>query len=250
MSSWVSSWLDVPYQGMPIPRGVLRRRDTAYLRPWQQPPPNTSTTDMRRNERVRSWRSYLEARSPFLAMDEEERAIVHLVEQVVGGAIPQTPLVTLFGVNGYMLHLVESCIRRQQLEGQRSDRRWDEVQLVERIREMYSTHGHYIYGHTFNQNDPQSIPEGQNVARAQQLFFATPSVPSKRGGVSPQRMRSLRVVNRNKDTTTTMDPCVICMESLTGSSYHLHCGHVYHVNCLRQWMRNNQSCPMCRKDIA
>ena len=46
------------------------------------------------------------------------------------------------------------------------------------------------------------------------------------------------------------ESCVICQEDFSESNKHkvtLHCGHKYHKACLREWLKDNSSCPMCRK---
>ena len=43
--------------------------------------------------------------------------------------------------------------------------------------------------------------------------------------------------------------CPICQEEFSESKKHqitLHCGHKYHKSCLREWLKLNASCPMCR----
>ncbi|KAF2130402.1 hypothetical protein P153DRAFT_217257 [Dothidotthia symphoricarpi CBS 119687] len=58
--------------------------------------------------------------------------------------------------------------------------------------------------------------------------------------------------------------CTICLEPLTVTSAHKtpphdaltepavtikKCGHVFGRDCLEQWMRNSNTCPMCRIEI-
>ena len=215
------SWHDIP-EGLPLLRGVLRTRH----RSGRIQPQASSTTDMehrieRNHQEIRSWRNFLDARSPSEYMDDTHRAIARLVEQLEN---------------------------EQRLQEQR------EGYLVERIRELLDIQARHdqtelearAYLALHDDQYRQRIHEGQIFALAQQLSLAT-SAPPKRG-VSPQRMRKMRVVD-SKDTMTTAS-CVICMESLIGCLYHLHCGHVFHKHCLGMWMRDNTSCPMCRKDIA
>ena len=46
--------------------------------------------------------------------------------------------------------------------------------------------------------------------------------------------------------------CSICYEEFSGTSTHVTtiCGHQYHRECIRKWLDNNTSCPLCRTDIA
>ncbi|KAL4324652.1 hypothetical protein GQ457_11G017510 [Hibiscus cannabinus] len=51
--------------------------------------------------------------------------------------------------------------------------------------------------------------------------------------------------------------CSICMESLSrsegaGSRRRVSCGHVYHHDCITDWLLNgnSNSCPLCRHEIS
>ena len=44
--------------------------------------------------------------------------------------------------------------------------------------------------------------------------------------------------------------CSTCLESFTSKSdiSTTPCGHVYHTNCIEEWLENGQTgCPQCRK---
>ncbi|XP_055546437.1 uncharacterized protein LOC129730872 isoform X2 [Wyeomyia smithii] len=44
--------------------------------------------------------------------------------------------------------------------------------------------------------------------------------------------------------------CPICWELLLDSnSRQLRCKHKFHSDCIRQWVDQNNSCPMCRKPV-
>lgn len=45
--------------------------------------------------------------------------------------------------------------------------------------------------------------------------------------------------------------CIICREdmALTEGLKKLHCGHVFHLACLRSWLERQQTCPICRHAI-
>lgn len=42
--------------------------------------------------------------------------------------------------------------------------------------------------------------------------------------------------------------CAVCLEQLIVAS-KAPCGHLYHKECLLQWMRHSNTCPLCRRDI-
>ena len=53
--------------------------------------------------------------------------------------------------------------------------------------------------------------------------------------------------------TGSADECVICAEQYTENEMviYLNCGnqHVFHETCIKNWLKINAVCPMCRKSI-
>lgn len=43
--------------------------------------------------------------------------------------------------------------------------------------------------------------------------------------------------------------CCICCDTLLPDNVlsHLKCGHIFHENCLTEWMKRSKTCPQCRK---
>lgn len=52
---------------------------------------------------------------------------------------------------------------------------------------------------------------------------------------------------RVKDGDPTSE-CIICMEELAGGTdaTKMPCSHIYHVDCIKQWLERSCSCPLCR----
>ncbi|NXG05360.1 DZIP3 ligase, partial [Sakesphorus luctuosus] len=43
------------------------------------------------------------------------------------------------------------------------------------------------------------------------------------------------------------DPCTICHDELSRDSCELECGHHFHRECIRTWLKEHSStCPICR----
>ena len=43
------------------------------------------------------------------------------------------------------------------------------------------------------------------------------------------------------------DNCSICYNLITSNKFKaLSCTHIYHTKCIHEWLKNNNSCPMCR----
>ena len=45
------------------------------------------------------------------------------------------------------------------------------------------------------------------------------------------------------------DSCAICREDLTTAKV-LPCGHIFHLVCLRDWLDQSASCPICRRPVT
>lgn len=43
--------------------------------------------------------------------------------------------------------------------------------------------------------------------------------------------------------------CVICLGQVKKEGFCLDCLHIFHANCIRQWMERAVSCPVCRTPI-
>ncbi|CAL8074323.1 unnamed protein product [Calicophoron daubneyi] len=52
--------------------------------------------------------------------------------------------------------------------------------------------------------------------------------------------------------TEQFKSCAICMEPYQSgeSCMQMKCEHVFHTDCLRKWLEQHASCPMCRKDLS
>jgi hypothetical protein len=61
-----------------------------------------------------------------------------------------------------------------------------------------------------------------------------------------------KVINREKNTSTTVDDCSICLEPLTKDvRIALPCGHRYHDDCIRRSLTSTGGrCPRCRAVVT
>lgn len=59
-------------------------------------------------------------------------------------------------------------------------------------------------------------------------------------------------ISGDEDEDNSTNVCTVCMEGFKSSSGGegegkiIPCGHVYHVDCIAQWLSLYTSCPLCR----
>jgi hypothetical protein len=48
-----------------------------------------------------------------------------------------------------------------------------------------------------------------------------------------------------------LDECSICLESyiVNDKIIYLNCGHIYHKDCIKSWLKKSNTCPHCREII-
>jgi hypothetical protein len=49
--------------------------------------------------------------------------------------------------------------------------------------------------------------------------------------------------------TETNVECSICLSKVNKPKCKTSCGHIFHITCLKQWLKSNVTCPNCRKSI-
>ena len=71
-------------------------------------------------------------------------------------------------------------------------------------------------------------------------------------------MKSLRIRNKvtirkvdSDDEDNLLNECSICLENYMKNDMViiLSCNHSFHEPCLKEWFKNNNSCPHCRESI-
>lgn len=61
-----------------------------------------------------------------------------------------------------------------------------------------------------------------------------------------RRLELLPVTNNPEEPQS----CAICLENVTGNFYQLPCDHIFHQDCLKNWLESGKSdCPICRTNI-
>ncbi len=81
--------------------------------------------------------------------------------------------------------------------------------------------------------------------------------PPQTDGAPPPA--ALSFINNLRETTITSDDlieennkeCLICLDehALGGKAVKLPCGHLYHRDCVIEWLQKQGSCPVCRYEV-
>lgn len=54
-----------------------------------------------------------------------------------------------------------------------------------------------------------------------------------------------------KEAGSSMDTCVICYSSqITIFEAPLACGHRFHAECIKEWLKYQKKCPYCKADVS
>ncbi|XP_010533061.1 PREDICTED: RING-H2 finger protein ATL80-like [Tarenaya hassleriana] len=92
----------------------------------------------------------------------------------------------------------------------------------------------------------------------ERIFFVTPSESPERAAPEYllQRLSEERAVDekRFKEMGLESETCSICLQDFLGSSdmdlTQMPCSHVFHSDCVFEWLRKRNSCPLCRREIS
>jgi len=93
------------------------------------------------------------------------------------------------------------------------------------------------------------------VKKIQKRFRSRKRLRSKASRKIQSRVRgrqTRKVINREKNTSTTVNDCPICFEPLTNNvRIALPCGHRFHAHCIRRSLTSTGgTCPKCRAVIT
>ena len=67
--------------------------------------------------------------------------------------------------------------------------------------------------------------------------------------VTPSRVVILEVAEA-KLPGDDPECCCICMDAIETNRVELRCTHVFHFNCLREWLRVKLLCPLCKQSCC
>ena len=86
----------------------------------------------------------------------------------------------------------------------------------------------------------------------EQLLQLEDNVGTVNKGLNIQQIKRLPKTKFNKEKYSENERCIICMEEFIDNEKVnlLPCGHIFHINCIKQWLLKTKSCPFCKTEIG
>ena len=71
-------------------------------------------------------------------------------------------------------------------------------------------------------------------------------------GLSNQQINNLPIIRYTKGNNNESKQCIICMEEFEEKEKVklLPCAHIFHNNCIKQWLLKEKTCPFCKSEIG
>ena len=106
-----------------------------------------------------------------------------------------------------------------------------------------------------NQVDQQIMDElypNPDSMSYEQLLQLEDNMGNVNKGLSKKQIENLPNVYYDKDKYSENYQCIICMEEFEKKEKVklLPCGHIFHDNCIKEWLLKQKSCPFCKSEIG
>jgi hypothetical protein len=86
----------------------------------------------------------------------------------------------------------------------------------------------------------------------EQLLQLEDNMGNVNKGITKKQFDKLPKVKYNKEKYSENYQCIICMEEFEKNEKVklLPCGHIFHDNCIKEWLMKQKSCPFCKSEIG
>ena len=84
----------------------------------------------------------------------------------------------------------------------------------------------------------------------EQLLELEEGVGNVNKGLSKDQINKIPVKPFHKTFFEDNSQCIICMESFNENELvkQLSCGHIFHEDCINQWLEQQKNCPFCKAE--
>ena len=86
----------------------------------------------------------------------------------------------------------------------------------------------------------------------EQLLNLEDNVGKVNKGLTEQQIDNLPNIKYHQKISKDIDKCIICMEEFKRREKvkALPCGHIFHHNCIKEWLLKEKTCPFCKSEIG
>ena len=86
----------------------------------------------------------------------------------------------------------------------------------------------------------------------EQLLQLEDNMGNVNKGLSAQQIEKIPIIKFRKYKSNGNSQCIICMEEFEKREKInlLPCQHIFHINCIKQWLLKQKTCPFCKKEIS
>jgi len=86
----------------------------------------------------------------------------------------------------------------------------------------------------------------------EQLLELEDNVGKVNRGLNNEQFDKLPLKKFRKEKSKGNYQCIICMEEFIEKEKVklLPCGHLFHINCIKQWLMKEKNCPFCKSEIG
>ena len=127
-------------------------------------------------------------------------------------------------------------------------------------QEIYNDDNDILYDEKFQEQlainavDQQIIDElypNPDAMSYEQLLQLEDNMGKVNKGLNSKQIDTLPYIKYDKKKYSENYQCIICMEEFVKKENLklLPCGHIFHDNCIKQWLLKEKTCPFCKSEI-
>lgn len=120
----------------------------------------------------------------------------------------------------------------------------DDIEFNEALQEEFAIQA-------VNQQIIDELCPNPDAMTYEQLLQLEDDVGNVSKGLNAQQFENLPITKYKKEKYSENFQCIICMEEFNEREKVklLPCGHIFHPNCIKEWLMKQKSCPFCKSEI-